>query len=136
MRKLEQLIDQVAQARNNFIVAASGLTPSQASFKPSPDVWSVADNVEHMVWAEQGGVNGMWKAMLALKNNTPVWQGEAIHHGLPIEEIIEKTWQPKEQVPENAKPRWGGPLEYWVASLQACQYVLEALAQAMQGLDP
>jgi hypothetical protein len=89
-----------------------------------------------MVWAEQGGVNGMWKAMLAVKSNSSFWQGEAIHHGLPIEAIIEKTWQPKEQVPESARPRWGGPVEYWIASLQACQQVLEALAGAMQPMDP
>lgn len=136
MNKLEHLIAEVAQARKRFIAVATGLTPQQASFKPSPDEWSITDNVEHMVWAEQGGVNGMWKAMLAMKNKIPIWQGETIHQGLSIEEIIEKTWQPKEQVPESAKPKWGGPVEYWLASLQACQYVLEDLALAMHDLDP
>jgi hypothetical protein len=70
---LEQLIAELAKARTNFIAVASGLIPQQVSFKPSPEVWSVTDNVEHMVWAEQGGVNGMWKAMLAVKSNSSFW---------------------------------------------------------------
>ncbi|HEY5824337.1 MAG TPA: DinB family protein [Cyclobacteriaceae bacterium] len=129
------LLSEVATARKQFISAVSGLTPSQAQFKPSPDVWSVVDNAEHMVWAEMGGINGIWKTFRALKANQPLWTGEAIHHGLGIEVIIEKTWQPKEQVPEVAKPRWGGPLEYWLLALQNCQPLLESLMQELKGED-
>ncbi len=52
------------------------------------------------------------------------------------EQIIEKTWQAKEKVPEIAKPRWGGPVEYWIAALRACQSLLDALNSALTGLDP
>ncbi len=129
------LLNEVATARKQFISAASGLTPSQAQFKPAPEVWSVVDIAEHMVWAEMGGINGIWKTFRALKANQPLWTGEAIHHGLSIEVIIEKTWQPKEQVPEVAKPRWGGPLEYWLLALQNCQPLLESLMHELKGED-
>ncbi|MEJ7681700.1 MAG: hypothetical protein WKG06_28410 [Segetibacter sp.] len=62
----------------------------------------------------------MWKAIQGIKTGKPVFTGEDVHRGLSIEEIIEKTWQPKEQVPESAKPRWGGPIQYWINALQAC----------------
>ena len=133
---LKQHLLSVAMARRQFILKASGLTYGQSCFHPSPQHWSIADNVEHMVWAETGGINGMWKALEGLRNNNPVWSGDAIHHGLPIEEIISKTWQEKEIVPEIAKPRWGGPIEYWIVALKSCQDLLEGLAVALQGHDP
>ena len=136
MSNLHLLIHQVKQARQEFIAEATGLSSAQASFKSSEAIWSVVDNAEHMVWAEMGGINGIWKTLEAIKNNKPIWAGEAIHHGLSIEVIVEKTWQPKEIVPEIAKPRWGGPVEYWLASLQNCQILLEALGEALMGYDP
>jgi hypothetical protein len=136
IKNLHLLINQVAEARHQFISAASGLSFSQSQFKPSEEVWSVVDNVEHMVWAEQGGINGMWKTLEGIKNSTPIWKGEAIHHGLSIEAIIEKTWRPKEQVPETAKPRWGGPVEFWITSLENCQALLQKLDAALEGHDP
>lgn len=136
MNTLNPLLQAVALARKQFVLAASGLSNEQAQFKSSPDVWSVVDNVEHMVWAEMGGINGMWKTLEGIKQNKPIWQGDAIHHGRSIEEIIDKTWKEKEQVPEIAKPRWGGPVEYWIIALNNCQPLLEELCSAMDGYDP
>lgn len=135
MRPLSILTTEVAIARKNFIVAASGLTPDQASFKPSPDEWSIVDNVEHMVWAEMGGINGIWKTFNAIKSGKPIWTGEAVHHGLPIETIITKTWKEKEIVPEVAKPRWGGNVQYWIIALQNCQRLLEELGKVLANED-
>jgi hypothetical protein len=135
-KTLQELVHEVGLAREAFISTASGLSHSQASFKSSEEEWSVADNVEHMVWAEMGGINGIWKTAQAIKSNKPIWTGDAIHHGLPIEAIIEKTWRPKEQVPEIAKPRWGGPVEYWIHALRNCQGLLKELIKGLDGLDP
>lgn len=64
-----------------------------------------------------------------------MWQGETVHRDLPIEELIARTWKPKEVAPPNATPQLGGPLAYWVACLRACQPVLESLGNALHGLD-
>jgi hypothetical protein len=136
MSKLQQLTDDVSKARTSFIAAASGLTVQQASFKPSENEWSIVDNVEHLYWAEMGGINGMWKALDSFKKGTPVFTGEAVHAGLNIELIIENTWKEKEQVPEVAKPRWGGPLEYWIEGLKNCQPLLQKLVNAVGEVDP
>jgi hypothetical protein len=133
---LHTLIEEVALARKNFIAACSGLTSAQASFRPAEDIWSVTDNAEHLVWAEWGGVSSIWKAIDGFLRNEPVWKGEAIHHGLSIEEIIAKTWQPKEKVPPSAGPQWGGPIPFWLNSLANCQLTLNALEKDMEGLDP
>ena len=93
---MESLLQSVDLARHDFIAAVSGLTKEQAAFQPSPESWSVINITEHMFWAEFGGINGMWKAMEAVKNDTPLFTGEPVHHGLPVEMIIEKTWREKE----------------------------------------
>ena len=135
MSVLPQLLQQVSTARNQFISAASGLSSAQAAFKPTAESWCVTENVEHLFWAEHGGINGMWKTLEAFKANKPVFTGERIHHGLSMEEIVAKTWKEKELVPEVAKPRLGGPIEFWIISLQNLQPLLEALAKAMDGYD-
>lgn len=133
MDTLHQLIHHVARARQQFIESVSGLTTEQGAFQSSESEWSITDNVEHLVWAEQGGINGMWKALDATKNNKPIWTGKAIHRGLSIEEIVERTWQGKEKAPEVARPKWGGATEFWIISLNNCQPLLEGLGRALEG---
>jgi hypothetical protein len=135
MAHLKTLLDSVASSRQKFIQIASGLTHEQSQFKISSESWTITDIVEHMVWAEMGGINGIWKMLEGIKSNKPVWSGEPLHHGLRIEQIIEKTWKEKEQVPENAKPKWGGSVNYWIAALRGCQPLLESLARELKGHD-
>ncbi|MBL7847420.1 MAG: DinB family protein [Cyclobacteriaceae bacterium] len=129
--KLESLLKDVAVARKNFLDATAGLSEEQARFRPDELTWSVIDNVEHLFWAEFGGINGMWKVLEATRRQQPVFTGERVHEGLPIEQVIERTWKEKEQVPEIAKPKWGGPLAFWRNALESLQPQLARLAEAI-----
>lgn len=129
---LTQLVKEVAVARQQFLASCAGITSAQASFKPSPETWCVTENVEHLFWAEHGGINGMWKALVAYRAGTPVYHGAITHEGKTIEQIVDVTWKPKEIVPEVAKPRLGGPIGFWVVSLANLQYALEAFAGDIQ----
>ncbi|MCY7352620.1 MAG: DinB family protein [Cytophagaceae bacterium] len=60
-----------------------------------------------------------------------MWVGEAVHAGQFIEEIIARTWREKEPVPAVAAPRMGGPLAFWVVSLQSLAPILRALGNAL-----
>ena len=133
---LNSLIQKVEDSRLRLISYCSGFTERQALYRPTAEVWSVTDNIEHLVWAEWGGTSGIWKAIDGIKQGQPVWTGDAIHKGLHIEEIIAKTWQPKEKVPPPAAPKWGGPLSYWLAMFAGCKTVLQNLDKEMTGLDP
>ena len=134
MDEIDRLIDEVARARARFLDAVVGLSSAQAAFKPEPTTWSVLEITEHMVRAEEAGVFGMWRALDGYRRGEPMWSGDPVHRGLSIEEVVAQTWQPKEQVPEIAAPRWGGALAYWMARLQSQQVVLEELAQALSGV--
>jgi hypothetical protein len=90
---------------------------------------------EHIVRAEWGGINGMWKAVDGAETGTPAWDGDPCHRGKSIEQIVTETWQEKEQVPPVAAPTWGGPLAFWIAALQANEGVLRALGGALERHD-
>lgn len=135
MPQLDQLLTEVAEARTRYISEVGKLTEDQAQWKPSPDVWSAVDNTEHLYWAEHGGIWGMWRAFRAKQAGTPIWEGEQIHRGLPIETIIGRTWQPKEQVPAIAAPRMGGPISFWLSAFASLQQPLSDLAQALADED-
>jgi hypothetical protein len=88
----------------------------------------------------------MWQAANALRNGQPVWTGDAQNRGLRIETVIERTWKltgsgpisvrTAEKSPELATPHLGGPLGYWLASLDACQPVLDRFVDGLDDLDP
>ncbi len=136
MKTLQQLVTEVNFARQQFIEAVSSVNTAQSLFKTAEDSWSITEITEHMVWAEYSGINGLYRAMEGLKNNAPVFTGEAIFHGLPIEDIIEKTWKPKEEVPPIAKPHWGGPLAFWVAALVSVEKLLDQLVLELENYNP
>ena len=62
--------------------------------------------------------------------------GEAVQRGRTIEEIVKRTWSARQEAPEVARPCRGGPVRYWVATLEGNQPLLEALPLALPGLAP
>lgn len=93
------------------------------------------ETTEHMVWAEQIGICGMFTAIDGVKKDAPIWEGSSPNDGLSIEEIVENTWKPKEKVPKVAEPRWGGTISYWISSLKNCSFLLLELQQQSQSID-
>jgi hypothetical protein len=132
MSDLNRLIQEVEDARERFIEPIETLSPNQAHFKPEPDVWSVVEITEHIVRAEYGGINGMWKAIEGIDTGRPVWEGEPPHRGKSIEQIISETWKEKEQVPPVAAPGWGGSLPFWIAALRANASLLTELGETLK----
>ena len=134
MKELDQLIGAVARARGHFLASVDGLNPEQAAFKPEATRWSVQEVTEHIVRAEEAGIVGIWWALEGYLQEKPVWTGEPVNRGLSIEDVVARTWQPKEQVPEIAVPQWGRSLSYWIACLRSKQMVLEELGHALAGV--
>jgi hypothetical protein len=130
-----RLIHEVENARTHFLNAVAALTPEQAHFRPGPEVWSVVDNTEHIVRAEWGGINAMWRAVHAAGTDEPASHSDPPHRGKSIEQIISETWREKEQVPPVAAPSWGGPLAFWTAALEANGRILKALGEVLERHD-
>ena len=135
MRDIPELIAEAAASRRGVINAVSGLTAVQAGFRPTAEKWSLQEQVEHLVLAELSGLDFIWRAAEGLLGGTPVWSGDAVHEGLPVAEVVAKTWKPREKAPPGATPGGEGTLAYWIARLEAGQSVLETLQTVLEGLD-
>jgi uncharacterized damage-inducible protein DinB len=53
----EQILKLLAQTRETFIAATTGISDEQARIRPAPDQWSVLDCAEHVAIAEFGMLN-------------------------------------------------------------------------------
>ena len=136
MDRILERIEAADAARRRIIGANRGLTAAQAAFKAATGGWSVQAHIEHLVLSEQRGVQRIWLAAEALRRGVPFQVGEAVHRGLPIEEVIARTWKPKEKAMAETDPVGEGPLSYWIARYEACQTTLERIPQVLSGLDP
>ena len=130
------LIAAATTERTRLLEAVCKLSTAQGAFKADPAEWSIAENVEHLVVAEQGSINRVWAAAEGLRHGQRAWSGEPVHSGKAIEQIVKDTWAPRQVAPDIATPRRRGPLAYWIVALQCNQPLLEALPAALAGLDP
>lgn len=131
---LVELVAFVERSRNGVIDAVANLRDDQATFKPSPDDWSIVESVEHLYLAELSGLTKIWSAARQVRAGVS-WTGPRPNHGKSIEEVVALTWKPKEIAPGIATPHIGGPLEAWLSSLRSLSFVLADLAEELDGLD-
>lgn len=129
MSRVKHLINDVASARNNYLLQLETITEQHAQWKPDPESWNMMEITEHLFWAEQGGILGMWKTLHAIREGKMECNYDSSHKDMPIEKIIELTWQPKEKVPAVAAPRMGGTIFFWRESLKSLQNILEAFGR-------
>ena len=135
METSASLIKQVADERARLIDLVAGLSSEQASYKPTPETWSVNEKLEHLVLAEVSGVSKIWSAAEGVRSGKPVWVGEHTNRGSSIEQVIARTWKPREIAPPIATPHIGGPLSYWLEYLRTAQQLLNRLEPILAGLD-
>jgi DinB superfamily len=128
----QTLIQAVANDRAAYLQQISQLSDAQAQWKPNPDAWNMIEITEHLYWAEQGAIFGMWKTLNAIRAGQFERTFESNHKDMPIDEIINLTWKPKEIVPAVAAPRLGGPIGFWIAALDGLQQLLESFGNYIQ----
>ncbi|MGC4101129.1 DinB family protein [Ferruginibacter sp.] len=132
MTKVAQLVQNVAAVRNEFIDSIKNINEGQAATKLSTEEWSIIDITEHLFWAEQGALFGMWKILYAMREGKAAKTFESEHKNWTIEKLIEQTWKEKEIVPPMAAPRLGGTLIFWRSSLAGLQSLLEKFGNDLQ----
>jgi DinB superfamily len=134
MSEARRLIDAATLARDRVVRAVEQLSPAQAAFKPAPYEWSITENVEHLAIVEVRYANRIWAAADGVRTGRPLWPGEPIHRGRTIEELA-AAWGPNLQTVDEARPRLGGPLDFWVAALRNGAGLIAALEPVLDGLD-
>jgi len=132
MATIERLVQQVGSARKYYVHKIVGLTETEGRWKPDSSSWNAVEITEHLFWAEQGAICGMWKTLHAHREASMIQTSESENRGQSIEEIIARTWKEKEIVPASAAPRMGGALIFWVESLNGLQNLLVAFSHDLK----
>lgn len=130
--QVRELVDEIEATRAVMLRRVEGLTPEQARWRAAPESWSVTEVLEHLVWAEHSGLNKMAVALEEWRRGSPVWVGTNDQRGESIDDIVRRTWRPKEKAPPIAEPKWGGPLPYWLAFFRSCRPALEEVAERVR----
>jgi uncharacterized damage-inducible protein DinB len=55
----ERIVQMLLESRDAFLAAVRGLRPEQWRFKPAPEVWSIAENCDHV-----GALEGIFLGMI------------------------------------------------------------------------
>ena len=130
-------LDRIEAARDAIVGTVFDLGDS-ALRRPTPDAWSPAEIVEHLVRAEDFGILGLWRAIEALDDD------EATHGPSPTAELAGRTIDEifsnlpsRVDAPEAVVPiREGRPAAYWIGRLRAHQASIVELASAMEAVGP
>ncbi len=76
MKGVPGLVAEVAVARVRLVQGVEGLSTEGGVFRPAPDGSSVREVIEHLVLAEQAGINRIWQAAEGVRLGRPVWTGD------------------------------------------------------------
>jgi hypothetical protein len=126
-------LDRVRLARAELLGRLEGITAAEGARRREGE-WSLQEVVEHLVLAERAGFDLIWRAAEAYRAGTPVWEGDSENEGLPIEEVIQRTWKARETAPPVATPTGEGSLGQWMAHLESCDALLGQLPAQLEGL--
>lgn len=96
------LLDHLNQSSSEFAASIKGLTPEQWSYKPSPEVWSVAECAEHIALSEDFIREMIETKMLAAPPpSRPAAEQQALD-GKVIKMITDRSFKAK--APEPLRP--------------------------------
>jgi hypothetical protein len=105
----ESLLAQLDRTSAMLLAAVEGLTPEQWNFKPAPDRWSIADNVEHLVLAESMLRDMTKQAMQEAASAEKL--ADARKDEMILTRVVDRTTKVKTFEPLEPTGRWASQAE-------------------------
>jgi hypothetical protein len=105
----EALLAQLERTNAMLLSAVEGLTPEQWNFKPAPDRWSIADNVEHLVLAESMLRDMTKQAMQEAASAEKL--ADARKDEMILTRVVDRTTKVKTFEPLEPTGRWASQAE-------------------------
>ena len=108
---------QLAESRERFFQTVRGLTAEQLNYKPAPDRWSVAENLEHVVLVERRGMGFVASSLKQTANGgTTGYPGS--HESFVA--MVRDRSHPR-RGPEAVQPKGGKPLHQLLQDYDAAR---------------
>ena len=128
----KRLTQYLVETRERLLGSARELTPQQLDYKPAPDRWSVAENLEHLVIAEGRVLPRIEEALQGSPDpgKRSAWEGRDNELAQAIENRT-----PRVQAPEPVQPKGQWRHQELFRQLEAArQRTLEFAATTNAGL--
>jgi hypothetical protein len=103
--EIDQAREYLQRSRNRVLTVTEGLSEAQLRFKPAPDRWSIAENLEHVVIVQErilGPVREQLHQAAALPPGTDRRQIEAI----VLERVPDRSMKAKAPAPIEPTGSW------------------------------
>lgn len=133
--RLAELISYMDETRNRLLATVKSIDPGVAGIRPRGDVWSVEDNIAHLVVVEHGVSRLVAKSVEWARANGvgDETSEESIMSSLDKYGLVEGTY--KLQAPSMVEPPSGRSVEESVAALTASRERMKEALLRGDGLD-
>ncbi len=133
--RLAELISYMDETRNRLFATVKSIDPGVAGIRPRGDVWSVEDNMAHLVVVEDGVSRLIAKSVEWARSNGvgDETSDESIMSSLDEYGLAEGTY--KLQAPSRVEPPPGKSVEESVAALNASRESMKDALLRGDGLD-
>ena len=134
--EIEALLEDIERARARVTERVESMDTEVAARRPGEGAWSPAEVVEHLVLAEDFGIRGLWKIVLAVRAGEGPAPVAAVLAARSVEEAFVDV-PDRVDAPPPVQPTGKGTARYWCERLRANGWLLRRLAAAMAeiGLD-
>jgi hypothetical protein len=127
----ECLLKELDDTRESLLHAVQGLSPEQLEYREAPGRWSVAENFEHITFAEQGMLSWVENALRDASNTSKrtdlAGQDEALRSKLAESRKV------RLQAPEVIRPTGRWPLEEVLRKFEATRMRTREFVAATNG---
>ena len=123
MSTLKNLLENVSAAGKQYLDQVKDYDDAQGQWKPSPLVWSISENTEHLLGRARRHSWYVENHSLPFRKAKCHAAFESIHRDMPVEEIVQPRKDKERRGATVAAPRLGGPLSFWSHSLNSLQTV-------------
>ena len=135
-KSIPQIFETIDDTRERIFKRVEGLSDEQLKSRPAPNVWSVAEIVEHLAKIESL-LLGMIKMMLTKAEGVSQKSDGAHVEVKPfsLDELIERARNEKYTAPESASPSGREQLSDSLAQLRRSREELHILRPRIEAID-
>jgi uncharacterized damage-inducible protein DinB len=138
---IAEIYEATDKARTRLFESVEGLADAQATFRPAPEGWSIADIIEHLSLVD-AQVLRLLQVVLHKAEAARNGEGEGGNSGtgatfaaVSIKEFVEQAATQKYSSPEAAVPTGTVPLSDSIARLNQVRDALHELRPRLEQLD-
>jgi hypothetical protein len=131
-----EIFAAIDETRERVFRRVENLSSEQEIYRPSADVWSVAEIIEHLAIIEERLTKMLGVMLHKAASAAPgASDGEAKMQPFSLDKYIERSAREKYTAPEAVRPRGGVPLRELLSRMQSSRLELRSLQPRLEALN-